>query len=229
MGVTHARGTYYTGAAPDVCEFANETVAFAPANQGGDTIVHRFKEDSHTITGGDIRPRTPHEVVTVVSQPARQRLMLVRQNNGEGEEKDAASPAVQNRLEGDVGMAIIRTDDQYFLIENLEANGIAQATQISLEQATEKMAGLVNTWSPQRIRNGQYIGYVVHVGQKWGEESSQIEAMRRQNTARFLKPNSYIAFMKHFPLAAKQTQPVEYKNGAPCRPRSMVIQSRLAM
>ncbi|MFK7767472.1 MAG: hypothetical protein AB8B55_09650 [Mariniblastus sp.] len=208
LAVTHTRATYYTGSAPGNHEFSNQTAVFSATDRSNLPQVHRFNDDGQEISGGNIRPRTPHEMVTINAQPALQRLVLVKTSGGQS----ATDPTIQNRLGADVATAIIRTEAGFFIVEELAADGVAQAKPINETEANDSVSELVNTWSPQRIRGGNYIGYVVNFGDRnWGEESFQIESFRRKEATDTLKPNSYIAFLKQFPLATKQLKPVEYK------------------
>ncbi len=201
MAVTHARAAYYSGTAPGAYEFSSDTVAFAPTDRDQQSKFHRFNEDTHSISGGSIRPRTPHQVVSISSQPALQRLVQVNPDSGK--------VVVQNRLEGEVEMAIIRKGDKFFIIESLGINETAEATPILADDANNKVAYFVNKNSPKIIRNSRFLNYSGE--NDYGQSNYQFVSMSMKETSSSLKPDSYVALLKKFPLTAKQTETVEYK------------------
>lgn len=201
MAVTHARAAYYSGTAPGAYEFSSDTVAFAPTDRDQQSKFHQFNQDTHSISGGSIRPRTPHQVVSISSKPALQRLVQVNSDSGK--------VVVQNRLEGEVEMAIIRKGDKFFIIENLAINETAEATPILADEANSRVAGFVNKNSPKIIRNSRTLNY--NGEDDFGQLHYQFVRMSRNNMINSLKPDSYIALLKKFPLTAKQTETVEYK------------------
>ena len=172
--------------------------------------MSEFKNSKYDLSGGGIRPRNPHEVTTIRSQPAKQRLILLPAANG----SDAgAAPSVQNQLGAEVLMAFVKTEQGLFSIENLPADQTASATRISMPDARKMISDTVKTLSPQRINAHNYRSQVMNfTNDMWGEEIRVVESLRILELDQFLeKPGTYIAILKQFPLASEQIEPVEYK------------------
>ena len=208
MAVTHARATYYSGNRPAAYEFEKDTVAMTPMKERSKALRYDFALGNHRISGAEMSARTPHQVATVRSQLANQRLILVPK----GDDSDTVAPTVQNQLGAEVLMAFIKTDQGIFCVENLLPDQTITATEILPLDANVKVSQNVNALSPQQINPRNYYSRVVTDDSGWGEEIRVVELLRSGGLTELLKePNTYVAILKQFPLVAEQIEPVQYK------------------
>ncbi len=220
MSVTHSRTNYYSGVNPGRYDFPEHTMSLVPPGGASNSIRSRFVEGKQEISGGDIRARMPHEVISIRSQMSPQRLTLILP---QADSKDQL-PAIRNRLGADVKLVVFRTDDGLFMIENLKADEMKTATEINDFLATTKAFSEIKSLSPylenaysgsRRNRYGRryYYGQVDDSElASYGEDARVIETIRGSKIIELLsRPKTYVAILEQFPLAAEQVEPVDYK------------------
>ena len=206
MAVTHARATYYSGRRPGPYDFRSDTLAKTSLGESSGVLMDRFGNGMHELSGGEIRPRNPHEVVTVRSQEAKQRLILISPGD------DTGTPMIDNRLGGHVQIALIRTRDGLFLLEDLEPEQRGQAQKVSPVKAKELIGKTIEILSPQRLDGTNSLAWISPYSIEYGEEVRFVNELRIADVDEFLvEPNTYVALMEQFPLAAEQLEPVQYK------------------
>lgn len=207
MSVTHTRATYYTGGRPGPYEFTDDTLAKTSMGQSSAPLDDRYGDGVHRLSGAEIRPRNPHEVVTMRSQAAKQRLILIQATEKDG------TPIIENQLGTDVQLVVFRTDRGVFAVRNLknkksaESESVTPAVAKSMVQQFAREAlrsddAAANEWNFNRAEYRQ----------NFGEEIRVVNLLSGSNADQLYESNnSYVALLKTFPLAAGQLQPVQYK------------------
>ena len=208
MSVTHARATYYSGGRPQPYASSLDTIALSGVTDSADTFVTDFGDDSYKLSGGEIRPRSPHEMVTIRSQIYRQRLELVVSDLG-------GVPSLKNSLGAEVLAVAFRTRNGIYLIENLPDNETAEGTSTDSRNARASLSTIIRrqTYASTarvvvpRFNQWNSSGY----DQGWGDELSVVDNIRGNGSEFLSNQNSYVAVLGQFPLAEEQIEDVEYK------------------
>jgi hypothetical protein len=217
MSVTHSRTNYYTGGNPGRYTFPADTLSMVATNEVANPMFVRFEAGKQEVWGGDIRPRMPHEVVSIRSQPSRQRLILIPPDTNSA----GAMPAVKNQLGADVALVVFRFDEKLFMVENLAADATSVADRIDASVAQNKSSTQIKERAPYLVSgisgyaNSRQYRYSVPTNNgldSWGEDARVIELIRSNRISELLTtPGTYVAIMEQFPLAAEQIEPVDYK------------------
>ena len=232
--VTHARATYYSGRHPGSYELPVDGLGVAFPGVSDPSQVD-FKNGLMKLSGGKIHARIPHEVTSVRPYQTNNRLVVLPGKSGEEDAaqskpgsdsdakpkpdaKSAVAPRVQNRLGADVKWAMIRTEDGYFVVKDLPAGQTTDAAVSTLAAGVSVARSIANKLSPQRVgssyRNRRYSSYYNNrnYGGILGDDYHFVGLLKSGELSELLsRPNSYVALMEDFPLAAEQLEPVQYK------------------
>jgi len=240
--VTHTRASYYCGRHPGVYEFSADGLGTAYHGLSNPSQVE-FKKGSMRLSGGDIAARMPHEVTSVRPYETTNRLLVLPGKSGKQEAQSepppssdtdtsnaqsnsssVVAPRVQNRLGADVVWAVIRTEDGYFVVQDLPVGQTVDSTVSKIKDEVSLARALVHELSPQRvgstyprsnrnINNWQQPNFNSYgLATSWGEDFRIINMIKRGKLHLLLdRPNSYVAIMEEFPMADEQLEPVQYK------------------
>ena len=235
--VTHARATYYSGRHPGSYELPVDGLGIAYPGSSNAPRVD-FKNGLMELSGGNIFARIPHEVTSARPYQTNNRLLVLPGKSGEqgaGQSKPVSSdsdaqpqsdakkvlvPRVQNRLGADVKWAMIRTEDGYFVVEDLPAGQAIDATVSTLSAGLSVARSIAKERSPKLVgsayQNRRYSSYAFNNNSGFenslGEDHRIVNLLKSGKLSQLLsRPNSYVAIMEDFPLAAEQLEPVQYK------------------
>lgn len=216
MAVTHSRTNYYSGANPGRYGFPAQTMSMVALEGVGNPLYSRFESDQQKVWGGNLRPRMPHEVVSIRSHSTRQRLILIPPTS----DAEGNLPAIKNQLGADVELVLFRTDKGLFMVENIASEQTQVATKVSESLAKAKCRAKIQDLSPdvdrgfsrQRNRRVYYGPGPSSERNRFGEDARVVEMLRNNRGEDLIRrPMSYLAILKQFPLAEEQIEPVEYK------------------
>lgn len=205
MAVTHARANYYGGNSPKPYRTEMDTLLLAGKGKSSGNLTTRFGQDVYESTAADMKPRTPHESVSIRSHEAQQRLQLTKSSIG-------GPPSVTNLLGGLVKFATITTDEGWFFIENLPPNETVVCQPSNTPTLQSKLASQLRRQSPKAQSQSFAYDYD-YWDPDWGDEITIVlEMFDYASSEVFLEaPQTYIAVLEEFPLAAQQLKDVEYK------------------
>ena len=220
--MTHARATYYCGRHPGQYEIPEDGLGIAYPEANAPSKV-AFKNGVMTLSGGNISARIPHEITSARPLQTNDRLLVLPPNTQEQDDPSEKSesdlaPRVQNRLGAEVRWALIRTEDGYFVVNDLPAGQSVDAAVAKLSTEANTARSLVKKLSPQFVgsrypdRRNRGFNFNGATGGGLGEDARVVGLLRTGKLGKLLsRPNSYVAIMEEFPLAAEQLEPVQYK------------------
>ena len=216
MAVTHSRSNYYCGVNPGRYDFPEDTLSLVPLRETSNAFRSRFEAGKQELSGGDIRARMPHEVVSIRSHASTERLSLRLPS---ADAKDDP-PAILNRMGADVRLVVFRTQDGLFMIEDLKVGQTKPATKVDAWAAQGKSSAAIVALSPfvknpyTGSQRGWYYNQSYDAGvAAHGEDAYVIELIRTKQVTELLEdPKTYVAILEQFPLAAEQIEPVDYKS-----------------
>ncbi len=209
MVVTHARATYYSGGRPEPYVSTLDTLALTGVSESADTVVMEFGSESYQVTGGEIRPRSPHEMVTIRSHSTPIRLELIESDDDKSSVQPQV-PSIKNSLGSEVLAVAFRTSDGIFVIENLAVGETAEARKVDLRNARTTLSTLIRkqSYTSDNSGGGRWVD---DPDDAWGDEMEVVNNLRSSDRGFLTSDNSYVAILGEFSLAAEQIEDVEYK------------------
>ena len=227
MAVTYSRATYYSGKHPGAYRLPVDGlgVAFSQDNQSRTD----YKDGQMVLSEGSISARIPHQVATTRPYQTVNRLLVIpseskKETGKEDSESKSESlkqinaPKIQNRLGADVKLALVRTEQGYFFVENLKNGQTTLSRTSDIASQVIAIRKLATKLSPQlvgsRRRNRNY--YTNYVSDQsnipLGEDCHIVSLLRTGGVENLLdRPNTYVALLEDLPMAAEQLEPVQYK------------------
>ena len=228
MAVTHTRASYYCGRHPGTYELPADCLGIAYSDPSSPSLVE-YEKGLMKLSSGKISARVPHEVTSARPyQTAERLLVLPGKTSAQADSPDAqitdpasdVAPRVQNRFGAEVKWALIRTEDGYFVVNDLPVGQTVDASVSKLSSGAATARSLANQLSPKfvgfrsRNRNRRYSSRNFGHGYEdaWGEDYRVVNLLKSGKLKELLsQPNSYVAIMEEFPLVAEQIEPVQYK------------------
>jgi hypothetical protein len=204
MSVTHARATYYSGGRPQPYASNMDTIALSGETESADTFITEFGDDAYQLSGGEIRPRSPHEMVTIRTQISRQRLELIESDSG-------GLPSLKNSLGGEVLAVAFRNKDGFYVIENLPDGQTAEAEKADANSARGSLSTIIRRHTYKSRERVAQVWNAVQDDGGWGDELSVADKLRSSGAQFLPSENSYVAILGEFPLVKEQIEDVEYK------------------
>lgn len=212
--VTHARCGYYSGAQPAPYEFSADTVVMNPIyNYSRDELIRQTPSEM-TISGGEIRARTPHQIVSVRAFQTDARLMLLPAGIPQPETPDGQEPTpiIGNRLGAKVLFAAVLTESGYLAVSDVADDEQKPGEPMDAANINSNLAKYVTDLSPLFQRNRWFYSVSDGMGDLWGDEREVIDGLRTGSGTTFLnQPGTYIAVLEEFPVTADQIESVQYK------------------
>lgn len=224
--VSFVRHSQYAGVQPDDYHFDNDEAVFNGRAWSSPRTVIRQHPTGVSVNGGDIRPRMPHQIISIRNYDSPKRLALLPPKS------PGEPPGVQNQFDNPVRFAIMRTGDGYFFVENVAAGDTVVSQEISVEQgklgstaAGRKLITLLEEISP-KVQDDffarsayttdpfYYYGY----NQSVGNETALVEcdyqlAMLRTNLDSFFEePGQYVAILEEYSGVPAPQPDIDYKN-----------------
>ncbi len=235
--VTHARAAYFSGTQPRPYQFLPDTVPIAPVYSHSNPERTRKLEEGLEVSGGDIKARSPHQVVSVRSHEADQRLLVLpalKQRGANGEaagsktaDDEAASNklassagapthSMRNLLGADIKFAAAMTDKGLVLIENLAEGEQKNGRKISGGELDGLLKGFIVEFSKSTSSNvSRYRANAWNRnsdGYYWGEENRIVQMINSTEASKLLEnENTYLAILEEFPVTAAQIEKVKFK------------------
>lgn len=209
MAVVHSRTNYYSGIHPGKYELPAGTMSFAALPESSVPQLYHFESGQQQISGGHIRSRTPHEIVSVRSQLASQQLVIVPPP----ESPAGVPPSIENQMGGEVELVVFRYKGEWFLVKSVADGKTKQATKTNLPSANAIASAIAEQLSPvvdQGYSSRRRSRFWAQG--RFGQDANVVGTVRNHELKKLMEDsNSYIAFLKTFPLAEEQIEPVEYK------------------
>jgi hypothetical protein len=168
------------------------------------------------LSGGDIRPRTPHQVVTVRSYETECRLLWSDSASSEAPQaaRKGGGPMVRNLLGAQLLYAVGKTDEGLYVVKDLangEAAAASSATPGDVDQQVSGLAGRLSSATDQAMNYRVYVGNDNN-GTQRGEEAWIIRLLIQAKFEEILtEPNTYLAILEEFPEVENQIEAVNYK------------------
>lgn len=138
QAVTHQRYSLYAAIQPSDYRFANGdyVVECAPARM----VELDFGDEDWSYSGGNVRPRMPHQFVAVRRHPATGGLFPIRDPDGE--------VRVENRFAEPVAIGMVRVGGKYYQVADLPAGETVTAEPLSVEIG-KNLAAICQRLSPR--------------------------------------------------------------------------------
>ncbi len=214
--VSFARHSQYSGFQPQPYQFENDAYVMLGRSSTSPSTIYTVQGDSKTASGGDIRPRMPHQIRTIDSYESDQKLVLLR-----GDE-NATSPGIRNQFNSTVRFAAFRTKDGFFIIENLAPGETARSTKQKLETTVGFMQKMIIDMSPKvkdeffslRDYLGNYY-YYYDMGSVDSDTDTDrhFDNLVKGKLETYLdKPGKYVAIFDEFDSVPEPQDSIQYTN-----------------
>ncbi len=227
--VTHARAAYYCGTQPKPYQFSSDTVPVAPVYAHSNAERTRKSDSRFELSGGNIKARTPHQIVSIRSHDTDKRLLILpplKQRNTGDEPADGDSDSAEsvrstdspthsmrNLLGGHIKFAVALTDDGMILIEDLAVGEHKNCRKVLASEMDGLFRGFVIEFAKFKSENRiRYSGNNNREGSYWGEENRVVQLINSSQASSLLKEKkTYVAILEGFPETAEQIEKVNYK------------------
>jgi hypothetical protein len=145
--VTHARHAYYAGVSPQGYAFDAQTAVFDARRDNSAPTRFRYRDnDDCVISGGELKARNPHQLVSVRSFKSEGRLSV---NTMPGGNPEIQKFQIQNQFQSDIALAIVRAKNQWSIAENVVAGATVVASPATMNEIKSKLRALVQEHSPE--------------------------------------------------------------------------------
>ncbi len=225
--VSFARHSHYAGVQPDDYVFENDEAVFNGRSWSSPRSIMTQSPRGTSLNGGDIRPRMPHQIVSIRNYDTPQRLALLPASSVGG------PPGVQNQFDDPIRFAILRTDAGYFFVENLAAGDSVIAQEIPLKDgqslasttAGRELARLPDQISPKVT--DEFFNRATYTSDPYNyygynpsatdfpasvECDYELTALRTNLNKFFAEPGQYVAVLEEFSGIPSPQPNIEYKN-----------------
>lgn len=189
QAVSFSRHSHYSGSQPGPYAFASSNVVFNSHSSNGSPTTMRDERDQAMITGGDIRTRMPHQLVSAKAFSSDEQLVLVPGDAGE-------APKVQNRFMDDIEIAFFRTESGLFLVKDLKAGTTATAETTDELAVGTMIADTMRLLSP-RIEGSTATTTTPAIVETQGDCDYEFDNLLfGKKLDRYLALNQYLAMFK---------------------------------
>ncbi len=213
--VTHSRCAYFCGTQPRPYRFSRSIVPIAFISRDSQDKQTWQSSAGLTIAGGDIRSRTPHQIVAIRSHQLEQRLRwLPPQVGADGVKSTNDRGTFRNQLGSDVMLAVARTEAGWVFVEDLATDQFLPAQATDASRANVLLRALTKDLPIGSYTDDQRPYYRYRAGSTGGHgsEYNVVEALQNGKGTDYLdQPNTYIAILESFPVVNEQIEPVQYK------------------
>ncbi len=215
--VTHARAAYYNGWQPAPYTFDAATVALQNTQSRGNAKIRRDQQgDSFRYSGGRIRARSPHQIVTMRAYETRCGL---RKDFSTKTTRASSKKEIRfrNQLTCDAMLVVFRTDDGYFIKDTVDAGKSQTAVLSDVESAGSLAQKIFNAHSPnvqnymrrEAIKQQQYG----NTPPKYlGDEHRVSKLLAAGKIDKVMPINSWLALTTSFEPAERELGDVELRN-----------------
>jgi hypothetical protein len=203
FSVSHSRSHCFRGTEPGAYRYSDETYAISPLDMATVPFLREDDQESNTLRGGNIRPRTPHEVSTIRCRPADQRLII---QSVEGNE----NIRITNRLGCVAKAGAVKTNSRVYLLSDLPDGETVELPASELYMVQSKLSDLLEVLSPDvagvwGARYGRNQSY-------FGIEAGVVDEIRAGDVSSVLnETETYVVITDEFPLIEDQLEKVDYK------------------
>jgi len=203
--LTFARHALYAGTQPSGYLFNNNTLVMDSRRDNSPVSRFRYGNDQLMLSGGEIKARTKHQVVTHEPFEAERRLNFIVDKDQSG--------IVQNLMETDIVLFCMHTKSGWYVAQDIAENASARCETRNLGQVSQKIRSIVSGQYPDGLKpySSAYQGEYTSVTAARAAER-MIDKFRNgtwDNTD--VRPGQYIAILKQ-PLTSNVPDPeVEYK------------------
>ncbi len=218
--VSFIRHSHYCGVQPPPYNFAPQTAVVNGRAPNSSTAFYDREPQRTRVTGGEIRPRMPHQLVSLTSYTTNRGLVFKPST-------DDQPPSVRNELGGTVRMVLFRTPHDYYQVENLGVGETVEAVPLNMSgkkplnpQWNTQVRLLIDELSPKVddpfLSLGRYDMYGNGRSSSDGpsefECDYQFDRLRRDALSFLPEPGYYIALLQAFPEIPDPQANVDYKN-----------------
>lgn len=203
--LTFSRHALYAGTQPSGYLFNNNTLVMDSRRDNSPVSRFRYGNDQLMLSGGEIKARTKHQVVTHEPFEAERRLNFIVDKDQSG--------IVQNLMETDIVLFCMHTKSGWYGAQDIAENASARCETRNLGQVSQKIRSIVSGQYPDGLKpySSAYQGEYTSVTAARAAER-MIDKFRNgtwDNTD--VRPGQYIAILKQ-PLTSNVPDPeVEYK------------------
>ncbi len=213
--IAHVRHSHYSGAQPASYRFSvNDFVVNSVSSRAS---LYRERNGVQELSGGNIRSRTPHQIVSVQNFETDQRLAQLPSEEGQ-------PPRVENRFDQTIVLALIRTEDGLYTVSGLEVGAIAIGEPIEERVARERVTDALSRLSPDiydkygdpSYRYDDY-SYITAYSSRQDSEVEpdcdyQFEQLKRRAASMIREEGSYLAIFGELDLVAEPSPGIDYKH-----------------
>ena len=218
--MTHARAAYYSGLQPAASQLGYDCVAVQNTrlNNRAGVKIAQFP-DGYRYSGGRIRARSPHQLVTLRSYVTR---CGIGRPTVAAERKQASGDSIsfENRLQTDASLVLIRNKDGCFVAQAVAAGDQANAVKVELptaaKQANDALAqnsSFVDSYMNRLHRNGwqSWAYYDQQKPANLGDDDRAAQLIRARKLDSLMPVGSWLAICDEFPLASEQLNDVQFR------------------
>ena len=142
--MTFARHALYAGTQPSGYLFNNNTLVMDSRRNNSPASRFRYRNDQLILTGGEIKPRTKHQVVTHEPFETERRLNFV---------VDGQQVAtVQNRMDTEIVLFCAPTDLGWQVAHDVAAGQSARCETIDFSQVQREIGSILDQQSTEKDR-----------------------------------------------------------------------------
>lgn len=207
--VSHIRHSYYAGALPGAYRFSNAEYVLN-CNQTGRPIYYDRSNDQLRLTGGDIRPRMPHQLVSV--QPHTMAVGLILDPGS-----TPAVPKVVNRFASTVEYAVLKTDVGFFEVSELEPGETGIGKRVTAAKVIDNFRKISNQLSPKVVDQFEFrrwdysYTYYNSENEEVSPDCDELLESLESRAARLLRENTYLAVLNKLEAIGAPLSGIDYK------------------
>ena len=215
--VTHTRASYYNGRQPPSYKYDQSTVVVQNTGSRGGLKIRRDQRGSEFLySGGRIRARSPHQIVSMRTHEIRSGLRKIYVDNA-GNKLSAKEIRFQNRLGADAELIVFRTSGGYFYAKDVNANTTQSANAIDLSAAASLIKQILAADSPKvdnymQREERQNKRYGKLPPRYLGDEHRISQLLQSGKIDSAMPINSWLAITKSFEPAEKELGDAKMKN-----------------
>ena len=158
--VSYVRHSNYSGITPAPYEFKADQVVINGRADYSPGTVYRATEDEIKVYGGDIRPRTPHQLTAVQAESVADDLDsafgLQLQPSEDG------PPVVRNEFANTVELAFFRYEKVLYRVENLAPGDAKNGSEVASSKAHANILKMTRELSPD-VEYENYRLSLIHI------------------------------------------------------------------
>ncbi len=197
-GVHHARSVFYSGVSPNESILDSQTLVYDSRGEYSPPSRQRIRADKLSITGGEIRARSPFQLTTAGCFETNKQFAFSRSQDGAG-------GTITNAFLTPFELVIVRNKDQFYFTENVagESTAACQAATIGdLNKIVPKIVANLHPDTPAQA-SSQYSSRWEYVQSweneslsKWGRSDDLLYELKRGKLNNLIPANGYLAIAK---------------------------------